>query len=112
MTTSLPGSWHVEHLKLVGYLLNLDHPIGRPKARVFLDYGFAPDSPESLAEALFEHAATTRFCLVETETSTRFVFEGPMRSPGGLMPRVRSVWMSSSDGTSARLLTAYPFDER
>lgn len=98
MTTSLPDSWHVEHLKLVGYLLNLDHPIGRPKARVFLDFGFTPDNPERLAKALFEHVATTSCRLVETATSTRFVFEGPMRSPRGLMPRLRSVWMSSSDG--------------
>ena len=112
MPIALPDSWHVEHLKLVGYLLDLDHPVGGPKARFFRRYGFAPDHPDHLAEALFEHVASVPFHVMEMDKSTRLVFEGPLLSPLGIMPRLRSVWLSILEGSGARLLTAYPYDER
>ena len=112
MTISLPDVWHIEHLKITGYLLNIDHRVGAAKARVFLGFGFRPSEPDRLALALFDHLGTVPHRVVEGSSDVRFVFEGPLRAPSGIIPRLRSVWLMVRGDTVGRLVTAYPFDDR
>ena len=82
----MPGS------KLAHYLLNVDHPKGGPKARFFLAFGFDPARPEVMAEALILHATDAR-CVprpAESGPYRRMIVEGPMETPDGRRPRVRS----------------------
>ena len=107
-----PDTWHIDHLKITGYLLNVDHKDGRAKARAFLGFGFDAAEPDRLALASFDHVLDKVPRTVEGRHGLRFVFEGPMRAPNGVIPRLRSVWLMRSADASARLVTAYPFDER
>ncbi|MCF4125408.1 DUF6883 domain-containing protein [Methylobacterium sp. SyP6R] len=99
----VPGS------NLVHYLLNVDHPKGGPKARFFLAFGFDPIQPEIMAEALIVQATDARCILrpVENGPYRRMIVEGPMETPDGRLPRVRSVWQWQ-DGAMWRLVTAVP----
>ncbi|MGA0597216.1 hypothetical protein [Enterovirga sp. CN4-39] len=36
------------------------------------------------------------------------MFEGPLTTPSGKRPNIRSVWLQSSPGSAASLVTAYP----
>ena len=109
---SWPDEWLVEHRKIVDYLLNIDHPHGRPKARAFLRAGFSRSEPERLIEALLAHVSTARLEEVEGTYGTLMVFEGALVAPNKTLDRLRSVWLLKSGEKIARLVTAYPYDER
>lgn len=97
----------IDDRKLTHYLLDLSHPVGGPKAKFFLGHGFTFDDPDALASALLAHVdnpATRR----PTAYGLRIVFEGPLLTPNGTTPLVRSVWQHVRRETVARLLTAYP----
>ena len=38
----------IEESKLRDYLLSIDHPVGGPKARFFLDHEFSRENPKEL----------------------------------------------------------------
>ncbi|MCX7316472.1 MAG: hypothetical protein NTZ22_06505 [Hyphomicrobiales bacterium] len=44
--------------KILKYLLNLDHPQGRSKARFLINRGFVFNKPQQLREALQRHPVT------------------------------------------------------
>jgi hypothetical protein len=99
----------VRREKLVDYLLSRAHPDGAGKAAFFERFGFSTAAWQVLRDALLEHAREHE--VVETGTSdfgTRYTVEGPIRSPDGRDPRVRSVWFIDVGAPDPRLLTAYP----
>ncbi|WP_348273107.1 DUF6883 domain-containing protein [Methylobacterium sp. ap11] len=107
--TDQPSEWLIEPRKISHYLLNETHQAGGPKARYFIRFGFSPADPNRLAFALLEHP--TKGDLVRDETSSagdrKLIFEGPIQSPDGRAPRVRTVWSVRPDG-HARFVTAVP----
>ena len=90
--------------KLVGYLLNVDHPRGGGKARFFLSLGFRPDKPDALRDALVDLARMADAVPVPHE----YVVDGEVRTPSGRDIRFRTVWMLDGDRPPPRLVTAYP----
>ncbi|MGI8438041.1 MAG: DUF6883 domain-containing protein [Chthoniobacterales bacterium] len=98
----------VEEAKIVGYLLDLDHTDGGPKARFFLGRGFSPESWEGFADALKKHGATQT---ITSEALTRhgrkYVVECVIETPDGLNPCILTVWISSNEDPP-RLITAHP----
>lgn len=52
------GTYAIDDSKLNGYLLNLDHADGAPKAALFLRHNF---TAESLRFTLLDHARTSEF---------------------------------------------------
>ncbi|GJE74766.1 DUF6883 domain-containing protein [Methylorubrum suomiense] len=104
-----PSLWQVAEDKLVKYLLDINHPVGGPKAKFFLNFGFSPSAPEAFAAALAAHPwLNTQGRLMTPPIGLpRLTFEGPLAAPDGREPRVRTVWEIVSDDT-ARFLTAYP----
>ena len=102
----------VPQRKVEDYLLNPAHRVGAAKARFFGHFGFSREHWETLAQALREHG-----CANPVATSFRdddgetFVVEGPLQSPSGRSPRVRSVWLLESGALAPRFITAYPLDE-
>ena len=102
----------IDDAKIGGYLLDVSHPVGGSKARFFIRFGFAPDRPEELANALRSHAL--RNLVVEEYKATfgtKWVVEGPLMSPDGRAPTVRSVWILDIDEEFPRLVTVYPVQE-
>ena len=112
MQILLPDDWQIDPVKITDYLLDVDHKDGRAKAKAFLAFGFVRAEPDRLAVALFDHVLDKVPRIVEGRYGVRLVYEGPMSAPNGLIARVRSVWLMRSGERSARLVTAYPFDER
>lgn len=101
----------VEREKIVGYLLNPQHPDGASKAKFFLSLGFRTEQWEKLAEALRElinRSPTMR--TVESIHGRKYV-EGTIQSPGGISPRIRTVWIVDRGRLAPRLVTAYPLQE-
>ena len=49
----------VDRQKLTGYCLNLEHPRGKHKARVFATLGFTAENADELRTALLRAAAST-----------------------------------------------------
>lgn len=99
----------VEREKITGYLLSSTHRDGRGKHDFFVRFGFSPLHWERLAEALVRHASEHEVLAHEpTQFGIRFVIEGPLSSPDGRKPLVRSVWFLDTREGAPRLVTAYP----
>ena len=95
--------------KLVSYLLDLTSIDGGPKAKFFIGRGFPAEDFFVLMEALAQHGAD--HWPGDTKPSphgTKHVLVGPLPCPDGTTPEVRSIWMLSADGATAKLVTAYP----
>jgi hypothetical protein len=111
----LPNIDHavVSERKLTAYLLSLEHESGRGKARFFHRFGFHPDRWHVLKEALIEHARTNHVIMHEhSRFGIRYICEGPIRSPDGRNPMIRSVWFIDFGDEVPRLVSAYPLERR
>lgn len=95
--------------KVVAYLLSFSHPDGRGKALFFSRFGFDAAHWQILADALRQHAATHDVAtLDQTPFGTRYTVEGPLVTPDGRNPSVRTVWFIATSEVNPRLVTAYP----
>jgi hypothetical protein len=99
----------VSQSKILDYLLQPSHPVGGPKARFFLRFGFLRERWFELANAIVDHARQNDVTLVErSEYGTRYVVDGPLQSPSGTALNVRAAWYIDRDGTTPRFVTAHP----
>ncbi len=89
----LPNARHaiVTEVKVVGYLLSRTHAFGRTKAAFFESFGFTPTAWRALSQALLDHAE-----------------KGPLGTPDGRDPAVRTVWFIEAGESQPRFVTAYP----
>ncbi len=99
----------VEKEKITGYLLNGGHRFGGSKARFFNRFGFRMDDWETLARALYEHAQHHEVTVQrDAGFGPRYEVDGPLNTPDGRRPRVRTVWQLDQGEVAPRLITAYP----
>jgi hypothetical protein len=99
--------------KVTGYLLKLDHARGASKARFFIAFGFRPEHPEPLFDALLEHGNVNDIVKIESEAGvTVYTVEGEIVAPDGRNPRIRTVWQIDAGSDVARLITAVPLRRR
>jgi hypothetical protein len=108
--TRLPGADAalVEERKVLGYLLNLAHQEGGPKARFFLGRGFSLGAWGDLAAALVAHARENEVTDVsESRFGTNHEVTCRLRTPDGRDPCIITVWEVRAGGPP-RLITAYP----
>lgn len=111
----LPGAEraYIESVKLTEYLLNLDHPIGGDKAVYFIGCGFHRDAWRVMESALLAHAKEGEVVKVEEmQYGPIYAVEGPLRTPDGRNPRIRSAWMIGLKDRRPRFVTAYPLRTR
>ncbi len=100
---------YVEDAKLGDYLLNTTHPRGGPKARFLLRFGFVVERPDALRQALIAHAVANEISRSRTEYfGVIFEIEGPLSTPDGRDPYVRTVWMLDTGAAAPRLITLVP----
>ena len=96
--------------KIVEYLLNVDHVEGGSKAAYFIARGFSVKEPTPFIEALLEHGGAKHLVsTTRSEFGTKYVCEGPVLTPDGVNPRVRSVWQKKPGDVWRFLVTAYTF---
>jgi hypothetical protein len=99
----------VDRSKIEQYLLSHEHPDGSPKARFFERFGFRRSHWEELAAALCGHARTQNVAnTVESGYGIRYVLDGPLETPDGRRPYVRTVWIMEAGNDEPRLVTAHP----
>jgi hypothetical protein len=95
--------------KVADYLLSDTHPVGRGKAGFFSRFGFRPEEWMRLAEALRDHGTSLEVARTQdTEFGTRYIVEGPLDTPDGRRPLVRSVWFIRTGAAVPRFVSAYP----
>jgi hypothetical protein len=95
--------------KLTGYLLSLEHPVGRSKAALFRSLGYDETNTELLAAGLTAIAADNE--VVETEPTpfgTKYAVEGALVTPSGVTTTLRTVWIVRTGEAAPRFVTAYP----
>ena len=113
MKLPCPDNLIVEHDKITGYLLNLDHRYGATKARFFIALGFSVDEWSTLADALREHGRTHDVAASrETGFGPRYAVEGELATPSGAQAFIRAVWQFDKGSVAPRLITAYPVPGR
>jgi hypothetical protein len=103
----------VEPAKLANYLLNPDHTHGGDKATYLLRFGFRRDAWHVLLAALLVHARDGDVVAEQQKTFGRhFAVEGPIVTPDGRNPIVRTVSMVRFEEDQPRSLTAFPARRR
>jgi hypothetical protein len=99
----------VSEQKVLGYLLAADHPVGGAKSVFFRALGYERATWTRLRDDL---RAVGQQGEIVTEQPSRFgqktVIDGVVRTPIGRVVRLRTVWISDSEGRPPRLVTAYP----
>jgi hypothetical protein len=97
----------VDREKITDYVLSPTHP--RSKAGFFTRFGFQVEEWGMFAEALRNHGASYPVVrAVPSAYGIRYTVDGPIETPDGRNPRVRTVWMVEEGGTTPRLVTVYP----
>jgi hypothetical protein len=97
----------VDDRKVKDYLLSLEHPIGRFKARVFATAGYHVDNWRQLQRDLLAAALEVEVEVRgSSEFGSRFMGRTTLIGPSGLLPIV-TVWVITSEGRP-RFVTAYP----
>ena len=99
----------VEDMKIVDYLLNMQHQDGRGKALFFLNLGFRSESIAVFRKALLTHAASHQVTKeVQTKFGTKYIIEGEIETPRQDKVIIRTVWMAALHTDIPKLVTAYP----
>jgi Domain of unknown function (DUF6883) len=99
----------IERPKVTDYLLAANHPAGRAKAAFFARFGFTTVTWPRLRDALLLHARSVPAVSVsDTPFGRKYILEGPLASPDGRNPQLRSVWFVEIGETAPRFVTAYP----
>jgi hypothetical protein len=103
-----PGRAIVDERKLRDYCLNLEHPRGRHKARVFASaLGLTADDAEELRQALLSAARTVKAVAVDLdEYGQRYLIDFELRTTVG-RATVRSGWIVRSNENFARFTTCW-----
>ena len=95
--------------KLTGYLLNVSHKRGGPKARLLLNVGYRSDDPRSLESDLrTQHLPLEVARISQNAYGVVYEIEGPIDTPSGRVVRFCSVWQVDTGTDVPRFITMYP----
>jgi len=99
----------VDRKKVVEYLLSFSHPDGSSKAEFFSRFGFRVNDWKVLARALRKHGRENVVSVsVESAYGIRHSIDGPIATPDGRNPEIRTVWILAKGSRAPRLITAHP----
>ena len=98
--------------KVVGYLLNQDHPDGASKARVLAHAGFVDTRPAELENSLREqHLMHDARLGRPSPFGAKYEITRPLIGPVGTV-MITSVWMVRNGESFPRLITIIPEAEQ
>jgi hypothetical protein len=95
--------------KVRNYLLSGSHFLGRGKARFFGSHGYQAENWKDFGAALRQHILTQPARLSKENIYGSFYeVDGPLNSPTGTNPMIRSVWIIERNSSIPKLITAHP----
>lgn len=95
--------------KITGYLLNVLHKRGGPKARLLLSVGYRADVPQRLESDLrSQHLSLDVTRRSENPYGVVYEIDGPIETPSGRVVRFCSVWQIDTGTDVPRFITMYP----
>ncbi|MBK5966906.1 hypothetical protein CCR95_23255 [Thiocystis minor] len=95
--------------KITQYLLSETHPVGRYKARFFIGFGFSLASWQRLETALMQHPAQYEVVeIASTPFGVSYAIDGPLLTPDGRNPQVKTVWFLETGQIAPYFITAHP----
>jgi Domain of unknown function (DUF6883) len=95
--------------KLTGYLLNVSHKRGGPKARLLQSVGYQLDNPQTLESDLRgQHLSLDVPRTHETAYGVVYEIEGHIKTPSGKSVRFCSIWQVDTGTDVPRFSTMYP----
>jgi hypothetical protein len=93
--------------KLVGYCLNLEHPRGKDKARVFQScLGITADKADILYD-LIQNAAVLGEVVQQTTTRLGEVYKVDWVIPDTENIQLRTIWEITTQNSNPRLISAF-----
>ena len=99
----------IDVAKLTDYLLSLDHPVGRFKARVFARAGYRRTEAAVLQKDILDLA---RHGDAEPQPlgtfGQKFIVRGILQGPNGRSLAVATIWIVRAGEQVPRFVTAYP----
>ncbi len=99
----------VPNEKTTEYLLNVDHPVGGPKARWFIHLGYDPADPDALIHDLLDVAQSCEdFHEQRTQHGVKYIAVGRIVSPKQIVADALTVWIIEDEAPTPLLVTAYP----
>jgi hypothetical protein len=103
----------VEERKLRAYLLSDTHSVGKVKAKYFRELGYGEDNVDLLRDALLRIAIVDEVSeSVATPFGVKYVVDGELVAPAGIVANIRTVWILEEGETNPRFVTAYPSGRR
>ena len=103
------GSADVPETKLHLYLLSETHPTGKAKALLLANLGYDMNNVEQLQQDLLSIANSGNITgIVTSAYGTKYIIEGPLKSPSGNTLMMRTVWITEVGDLRPRFVTAYP----
>jgi hypothetical protein len=103
----------IDERKITRYLLAADHPVGAPKALFSRQFGYRLVTWTEFRDALCAHVLSGELVSTrEFEFGMKYIVQGPIITPSGQRPIIRSVWVVGAGETKPRLVTAYPLATR
>lgn len=103
---------YVEQSKLDGYLLDPDHRVGAPKLRFLESFGFSRAEPEKVCAALIAHGGAHEASVISTRFGVKYEVDGPLLTPTGEAPWVRTIWLIGDGDARPRLISMKPLRKR
>jgi hypothetical protein len=101
----------ISNSKILDYLLSETHAVGKSKARYFRSFGFDEANTSEFKAGVLNIAETEPVSEVsESAFGIKYVVDGELKTPNGVIIHVRTVWIIESGDTIPKLVTAYPFD--
>ena len=95
--------------KLTGYVLNVSHKRGGPKARLLLSVGYRSDNSQLLESDLrLQHLSLEVTRTHHSAYGVVYEIEGPIKTPNGRSVRFCSVWQIDTGTDVPRFITMYP----
>ncbi len=74
--------------------------------------GFTIEGWEIFEEALRRLAASSSFTMrMDSRHGTKYIVDGPLATPVGKAPLVRTIWIVDQGANHPRLVTAYPYEK-
>ena len=102
----------IEPAKLRDYLLSLDHPDGRAKARYLALLGYTRERWEQLARDLRQQILPLEARPTgESRWGVKYEILGMLEGPNGRAAAIRSIWIVLHGETRPRLVTLVPWEE-
>ena len=102
----------IDPAKFADYLLNPAHRVGTPKLRFLEQFGFSRTDPDAIAAALMEHARTHEASVISTRFGVKYQVDGPLVTPTGEGPWIRTVWQIDDGAAIPRFITLKPLRKR